>query len=220
MGFDIGRIFRQSVKTATPTNLTPVNPKTDSAKGYAGFQDVFESASAGQSTRQSSRGSGLMGMIGSVLGAVAGKYLGDKISEWLGKLFGSKSQSPQLNPATGATQTTAAEQTGTAQGGVTCPQTGIISIDKKIRPKYSIPTLPTINGQPPKSIKLVFQPSGTEMVIPNVNQDAYKFEMPDGSKTKDAYIYRWTARGKDIKGREVYAPPGTKDTQVTAYPLS
>ncbi len=83
-------------------------------------------------------------------------------------------------------------------------KSGVISIDKILRPKFVSPKLGWDYGS---SMKIVFD-TGGEIHVPDTSRDVI---------TKEKRIYRTGGRRPDIPTMEVYAEPGSKATKIIIH---
>ncbi|MBI5546014.1 MAG: hypothetical protein HY901_19150 [Deltaproteobacteria bacterium] len=219
----IDGIFKKQPRTLGPGDSRPINAKTSSAPRE--WSDGFETKAVAlpRSARRggSGFGSGLMNIAGAIFGGMTGRRggqveggLAQKLGALFRNLFGGRSGSSQ-----GASSTTAADgssafnATTGAGGGVTYPQTGMLSINKVLRPKFVISG--RVGQDFGKSFKLVFN-TGEVIYVPNSACDV---------NLKSGAGYRPGNQGdagrrKEIPSMTVFAPPGSKATSVTIYPMS
>lgn len=83
-------------------------------------------------------------------------------------------------------------------------KSGVISIDKVLRPKFVSPKMGWDYGA---SMKIVFDTGGV-IHVPNTSHDVI---------TKEKRIYRTGGRRPDIPTMEVYAEPGNKATKIIIH---
>ena len=83
-------------------------------------------------------------------------------------------------------------------------KSGVISIDKILRPKFVSPKLGKDYGS---SMKIVFD-TGGEIHVPNTSQDVI---------TKEHRVYRTGGRRRDIPTMEVYAEPKSRASKIIIH---